>query len=185
MKVPGTQSQTFHHLWKKKPQKKTFSGGNLFSSDSSSELAHFWTSRGRLRGIWLHLWMTWIPKPLADAGCCGRKESSLTFVRLRCGWNNTTRLSISRETPPPHSGTDRLDDPLLPGALVPGLAQQLDVLGQDEGPRDEAELLLPEADLHLGHVPPQTVLPADLERSREVVQLWGGREKRQDAWRSE
>lgn len=63
------------------------------------------------------------------------------------------------------------DDPLLPGALVPGLAQQLDVLGQDEGPRDEAELLLAEADLHLGHVPPEPVLPADLERSREVVQL--------------
>lgn len=66
-------------------------------------------------------------------------------------------------------GTYWFDDPLLPGALVPGFAQQLDVLGQDEGPRDEAELLLAEANLHLGHVPPQPVLPADLERSREVV----------------
>lgn len=62
----------------------------------------------------------------------------------------------------------------MPGALVPGLAQQFDVLGQDEGSRDEAELLLAEANLHLGHVPPEPVLPADLERSREVIQLRGG-----------
>lgn len=47
----------------------------------------------------------------------------------------------------------------------------LDVLGQDEGPRHKAEFLLAEANLHLRHVSPEPVLPADLERSREVVQL--------------
>lgn len=30
---------------------------------------HLCTSSGLLLGSWLHLWITWIPMPLADAGC--------------------------------------------------------------------------------------------------------------------
>lgn len=71
------------------------------------------------------------------------------------------------------------DDPLLPGASVlPGFAEPLDVLREDEGPGEEAELLLAKAELHLGQVPPQPVLPADLEGSGEVVQLEQQRQQR-------
>lgn len=89
---------------------------------------------------------------------------------------NATQLTIKslEHKTPSASLTYRFDDPFLPGAVVPGLAQQLDVLREDEGPGNEAELLLAEANLHLGQVPPQPVLPADLERSREVVQLGRG-----------
>ena len=43
--------------------------GSLFqTSGAHIWTTYFWTSSGLLRGIWLHLWMTWIPIPLADAG---------------------------------------------------------------------------------------------------------------------
>lgn len=68
--------------------------------------------------------------------------------------------------------TYRFDDPFLPGAAVlPGFAEQLDVLRKDEGPGKKAELLFAKATLHLRQVPPQPVLSANLKRSREVVQL--------------
>lgn len=68
--------------------------------------------------------------------------------------------------------TYRFDDPFLPGAAVfPGLAEELDVLRQDEGPGEKAELLFAKATLHLRQIPPQPVLPANLECPREVVQL--------------
>ena len=66
----------------------------------------------------------------------------------------------------------RFDNPFLPGAaFLPGFAEQLDVLGEDEGAGEEVEFLLPKASLHLGQVPPQPVLPANLKGSWEVVQL--------------
>lgn len=95
------------------------------------------------------------------------KKTQLTIKSLK---HKTSSASV----------TYRFDDPFLPGAVVPGLAQQLDVLREDEGPGNEAELLLAEAYLHLGQVPPQPVLPADLERSREVVQLGRGINGRTD-----
>lgn len=66
----------------------------------------------------------------------------------------------------------RFDNPFLPGAAVlPGLAEQLDVLRKDKGPGEKIELSLPKANLHLRQVPPKPVLPADLKRAWEVVQL--------------
>lgn len=68
--------------------------------------------------------------------------------------------------------TYRLDDPFLPGATVlPGLAEQLDVLREDECPGEKAELALPKANLHLRQVSPEPILPADLKGSWEMVQL--------------
>lgn len=76
------------------------------------------------------------------------------------------------------SRTYRFDDPFLLGATVlPGLAEHLDVLRQDEGSGEKAELLFAMANPHLGQVPPQPVLPANLEGSWEVIQL--GRKKHQ------
>ena len=76
----------------------------------------------------------------------------------------------------------RFNDPLLPAAAVlPGLLQLLDVLGQDKRAWEEAKVSLAEARLHLGQVPPQAVLPADLEGPGEVVELPGGEGSR-DTW---
>lgn len=70
------------------------------------------------------------------------------------------------------SKTYGLDDPLLLGASVlPGFPKPFYVLRKNEGSREKAELLFAEAKPHLGEVPPQSVLPADLKRPWEVVQL--------------
>lgn len=78
--------------------------------------------------------------------------------------------------------TYRFDDPFLPGATVlPGLTKQLDVVRKDEGPGEKAELLFAKANLHLRQVPPQAVLPANLKRPGEVVQLGQKKNKKTKA----
>lgn len=75
-----------------------------------------------------------------------------------------------------YTATYRFDDPFLPGAAVlPGLTEQLDILRKNEGPRKKAKLLFAKATLHLWQISPQSVFPADLKSSWEVVQL--GQEK--------
>lgn len=70
------------------------------------------------------------------------------------------------------SRTYRFDNPFLPGAtILPGLAEQLDVLRKDKGLGEKVELSLPKANLHLRQVPPKPVLPANLKCSWEMVQL--------------
>lgn len=62
----------------------------------------------------------------------------------------TCFLALSLVSQHNYYPTYRFDDPFLPGATVlPGLAQQLDVLRQDEGPREKAKLLFAKASLHL------------------------------------
>lgn len=59
--------------------------------------------------------------------------------------------------------THWLHNPLLAAAALPSLAQELGILGQDKGLGEETELLLAKAALHSGQVPPQPVLPPNLE----------------------
>lgn len=69
----------------------------------------------------------------------------------------------------PQRSTHRLNNPLLAAAALPGFAQEFGILRQDEGLREEAELLLAKAALHARQVPPQSVLSPNLERTWEVV----------------
>lgn len=109
--------------------------------------------------------------PLADAGYEMRGDKNELIFHLL----SRDSFSFGEVC---HRATYRLDDPFLPGAAVfPGLAEQLDVLRQDEGPGEKAELLFAKATLHLRQIPPQPVLPANLECSWEVVQL--GQDKTQ------
>lgn len=62
-----------------------------------------------------------------------------------------------------------LHNPLLAAAALPGFAQELGILGQDKGLRKETELLLAKTALHARQVPPQPVLPPNLEGAWEVV----------------
>lgn len=71
--------------------------------------------------------------------------------------------------PHPLGSTYRLNNPLLAAAALPGFAQELGILGQDEGLGEEAELLLAKAALHARQVPPQSVLSSNLEGTWEVV----------------
>lgn len=64
---------------------------------------------------------------------------------------------------PPARTTHWFNNPLLAAAALPGFAQELGVLGQDEGLGKETELLLAKAALHAGQVPPQSVLAPNLE----------------------
>lgn len=69
-----------------------------------------------------------------------------------------------------HSVSYRFDDPFLPGSTVlPRLAEQLDILRKDKGPRKKAKLLFAKATLHLGQISPQSVFPADLKCPWEVI----------------
>lgn len=65
--------------------------------------------------------------------------------------------------------THWLHNPLLAAAALPGFAQELGILGQDEGLGEETELFLAKTALHARQVPPQPVLPPNLEGAREVV----------------
>lgn len=67
------------------------------------------------------------------------------------------------------SGCWWFNNPLLAAAALPGFAQELGVLGQDEGLGEETELLLAKAALHAGQIPPQAVLSPNLEGTWEVV----------------
>lgn len=48
-------------------------------------LTHLCTSSGLLLGSWLHLWMTWIPMPLADAGC--KTQVRRDRISLQLQWD--------------------------------------------------------------------------------------------------
>lgn len=158
--------------------------------DSSNGLwaPDFWTSSGLFRGIWLHLWMTWIPIPLADAGywrkeklkkdlCCFSWRwyicnHSISFVIFPCFlWLANDFQNLFQKWAL-YTITYRFDDPLLPrAAVLPGLTEQFDILRKNKRPRKKAELLLAKATLHLGQISPQSVFPADLKCSWKVVQL--------------
>jgi len=69
-------------------------------------------------------------------------------------------------------GTHRFDDPLLLGvAVVPGGFQVCEVRRQHERLWKEAELLPAKLRQQSGQVTPQPVFPAQLERTREMVEL--------------
>lgn len=66
----------------------------------------------------------------------------------------------------------RLEDhlPVVAAAVDPGLAQEVQVLGQEVGHGVEvAEGVLPVLRGHGPHVEPQLVLPAQVKAAREVV----------------
>lgn len=55
--------------------------------------AHLCTSSGLLLGSWLHLWMTWIPMPLADAGCKTQTRRDQIFS-LQVQWDRRLLCSV-------------------------------------------------------------------------------------------
>lgn len=135
---------------------------SVWDSRNGLWVTDFWTRSGLFRGIWLHLWMTWIPIPLADAGFWRRENKCLVIIDVL-------------EQKMLFKVTYRFDDPFLSGATVlPGLTEKLNILRKNKGPRKKAELLFAKATLHLRQISPQTVFSANLECSWKVVQL--GRE---------